>query len=146
MAETENTVKRIMPHDSDAERSVIASMLMDKDSLDKACELLNADDFSSDVLKRLLTALESGRPVNAFIGELEDEEERGAAMRALNYEPLPEDRETALAMAEASLKTIRRARMEARIEQIKQEINSASPERRAELYEQMTAILSEMGS
>ena len=108
--------------------------------------MLNADDFSSDVLKRLLTALESGRPVNAFIGELEDEEERGAAMRALNYEPLPEDRETALAMAEASLKTIRRARMEARIEQIKQEINSASPERRAELYEQMTAILSEMGS
>ena len=57
---------------------------------------------------------------------------------------LPEDRERALEMAHSSLKTIRRARMEARIARIKEEINTADPERKAELYEQMTVILSEL--
>ncbi len=43
--ENEQLIRREMPKNIEAERSVIASMLMDKDSLDKACELLNADDF-----------------------------------------------------------------------------------------------------
>ena len=108
--------------------------------------MLSAEDFSTDVLRRLLECLESGRPVNAFIGGLEDEAERAEALRALNYEPLPEDRDKALAIARTSLKTIRRARMEAQIEKIKQEISAASQERKAELYEQMTALLGEMGN
>ena len=43
--ENEQLIRREMPKNIEAERSVIASMLMDKDSLDQACELLNADDF-----------------------------------------------------------------------------------------------------
>ena len=45
MAETENTVKRIMPHDSDAERSVIASMLMDADAISDVSGMLVKEDF-----------------------------------------------------------------------------------------------------
>ena len=106
--------------------------------------MLGADDFSLDIHKQLLEALEKGRPVRDFIGELSDEEQRTAAMQALNYEPLPKDRESAIAIAQTALKTIRRVRMEARIERIKAEISTATPERKAELYEQMTAILGEM--
>ena len=38
-------VKRIMPHDREAEQSVIGSMLMDKDAIVVASEILTKDDF-----------------------------------------------------------------------------------------------------
>ena len=43
--DNEQVIRRELPRNIEAERSVIASMLMDRDSLDKACELLSADDF-----------------------------------------------------------------------------------------------------
>ena len=41
----ENLVKRIMPHSEEAEVSVIGSMLMDRDAVSAATEMLNKDDF-----------------------------------------------------------------------------------------------------
>ncbi len=38
-------LKRILPHDREAEQSVIGSMLMDKDAISIAAELLTKDDF-----------------------------------------------------------------------------------------------------
>ncbi len=105
--------------------------------------MIKPEDFSLEINRRAAEWLNSGRPVNAFVESL-GEEERVQAMKSLNYEPLPEDREQALEMAQSSLKTMRRARMEARIAKIKEEINTADPARKAELYEQMTAILSEL--
>ncbi len=45
MAETEKTVKRILPHDSDAERRVIGSMLMDADAVSDVSGVLVKEDF-----------------------------------------------------------------------------------------------------
>ncbi|MCR4867541.1 MAG: replicative DNA helicase [Lachnospiraceae bacterium] len=41
----EAVIKRIMPHDSLAERSVVGCMLTDKQSIDRAAELITKDDF-----------------------------------------------------------------------------------------------------
>ena len=106
--------------------------------------MLQADEFSTDIHRQLVHWLSEGKKQSAFMDELQDEQAKTEALRALNFEPLPEDRDTALEMANSSLKTMRRARMEARIARIKEEINTADPERKAELYEQMTVILSEL--
>ena len=106
--------------------------------------MLQADEFSTDIHRQLVRWLSEGKKQSAFMDELQDEQAKTEALRALNFEPLPEDRDTALEMANSSLKTMRRARMEARIARIKEEINTADPERKAELYEQMTVILSEL--
>ncbi len=45
MADTDNVVKRIMPHDNVAERSIIGSMLMDADAVSDVSGLLNKEDF-----------------------------------------------------------------------------------------------------
>lgn len=41
----ENVLKRILPHSLEAEQSVIGSMLMDRDAIAAASELLSGDDF-----------------------------------------------------------------------------------------------------
>lgn len=41
----ENLVKKVMPHDEEAEKSVIGSMIMDRDAISVALEVLNKDDF-----------------------------------------------------------------------------------------------------
>ena len=38
-------VKRVLPHSIEAEQSVIGSMLMDRDAVIAASEILTADDF-----------------------------------------------------------------------------------------------------
>ena len=53
----EAVVKRIMPHDSDAEKAVIGSMLMDKDAITIASEMLTKDDFYENQYGILFTAM-----------------------------------------------------------------------------------------
>lgn len=43
----EAVIKRIMPHNLEAEKSVVASMLMDKDAIKTAADMLTRDDFYS---------------------------------------------------------------------------------------------------
>lgn len=46
MAE-EAILKRVLPHSIEAEQSVIGSMIMDKDAIVTASEILHGDDFYS---------------------------------------------------------------------------------------------------
>lgn len=41
----EALIKRVMPHNIEAEQSVIGSMLMDKDAIMTASEIISGDDF-----------------------------------------------------------------------------------------------------
>ena len=41
----ESVIKRVMPNSLEAEQSVIGSMIMDRDSIVKASEMLTKDDF-----------------------------------------------------------------------------------------------------
>ena len=65
-------------------------------------------------------------------------------MTALNYDNLPEDNFEAMNMAEQSLRTIRRSRVERRMAEIQEEIHTAQPERKRALYEQMELLEREL--
>ena len=45
MANEESVIKRIKPHNTEAERAVIGSMIMDQDAIVAASEMLTAEDF-----------------------------------------------------------------------------------------------------
>lgn len=45
MADTDSTIKRIQPHDNDAERGLIGAMLIDRDAISDAAALLQKEDF-----------------------------------------------------------------------------------------------------
>jgi len=42
---SETFTKKVIPHSEDAEKSIIGSMLMEKEAIDVAVELLTGDDF-----------------------------------------------------------------------------------------------------
>ena len=62
-------------------------------------------------------------------------------MQSLNYAPLPPDHEGRMNLAQTSLRTIRQSRLRARMAEIENEIKTADPARKAELYTQMQAIM-----
>ena len=53
----ESDITRKMPEDRAAERAVIGAMLMDEDAIADAADILTPDDFSSELHKRLFTAM-----------------------------------------------------------------------------------------
>ncbi|HOO28813.1 MAG TPA: DnaB-like helicase N-terminal domain-containing protein, partial [Lachnospiraceae bacterium] len=64
----EALIKRILPHSTEAEQSVIGSMLMDKEAIVIASEILHRDDFYGKqygILFEAMTELyNTGRPVD----------------------------------------------------------------------------------
>ena len=70
MAE-ENVIKRIPPHDNNAERSVIGSMLMDRDAISEVNGILEKEDFYNTQFGILYEAIVSlfneGKPVDEVI-------------------------------------------------------------------------------
>ncbi len=106
-------------------------------------ELLHVEDFSSSVHQRLAEWLAAGKPAGTFIDGITDDVEREQAMRALNYAPLPTEREKAIEVAAEDLRTIRALRDSERSEIIKQTINTATPEQKAEMYRRMSAMWQE---
>ena len=107
-------------------------------------EMLSEGDFSDETHRSLAAWLIAGRPVNAYIDDIDDEARRERVMRALNYDPLPEEREEAEKMAEDCIRTIRRNRVRRRIEDIKGQLSSASPDEKAGLYRQMADMMKEL--
>ena len=107
-------------------------------------EMLSEEDFSDETHRSLAAWLIAGRPVNAYIDDIDDEARRERVMRALNYDPLPEEREEAEKMAEDCIRTIRRNRVRRRIEDIKGQLSSASPDEKAGLYRQMADMMKEL--
>ena len=65
---SEAVIKRIMPHDMEAEQSVIGSMLMDKEAIAVASGILNKDDFYEKQYGILFSAMvdlyNSSKPVD----------------------------------------------------------------------------------
>ena len=49
----ENVLKRVLPHSDEAEQSVIGSMIMDRDAIVVASEIITGDDFYNKFLIRL---------------------------------------------------------------------------------------------
>ena len=104
-------------------------------------ETVKAEDFSVDVHRRAAQWLLEGRSAAAFVETIEDENERSAAMQALNYSPLPAEHEDRMNLAQTSLRTIRQSRLRSRMAKIEDEIKTADSARKQELYTQMQAIM-----
>lgn len=107
-------------------------------------EMLRSEDFSDGVMKTLAEGLLQGRGVNALVEQFENDAERQIAVQAVNFEPLPEDRESILKYAEGCLKTIRNSNLAERGVKIQDVINHVDPEEKRRMYEQMMAINREM--
>ena len=64
----EALIKRVLPHNIEAERSVIGSMIMDKDAITSASELLIGEDFYQNQYGILFDAMielyNEGKPVD----------------------------------------------------------------------------------
>lgn len=70
MAE-ENVIKKIPPHDSDAEKSVISSMLTDKDAISEVSAILLNEDFYNPqyglIFDAIVKLYNEGRPVDDVV-------------------------------------------------------------------------------
>ena len=70
MAE-ENTIRRIPPHDNNAERSVIGSMLIDRDAISEVSAMLNKEDFYNTqygiIYDAIVELYNEGKPVDEVI-------------------------------------------------------------------------------
>ena len=62
--EDDALLKKIMPHNAEAEKSVIGSMLMDADAIDTACEILTGEDFYAKQNGVLFEAMKELRSEN----------------------------------------------------------------------------------
>lgn len=64
----EALIKRVLPHSVEAERSVIGSMIMDKDAILTASELISSDDFYQKqygiVFEAMVELYNEGKPVD----------------------------------------------------------------------------------
>ena len=71
MAEGENVVKRVKPHDDKAERGVIASMLMDREAISDVSALLNKEDFYNAqygyLYEAIVTLYNEGKAVDEIL-------------------------------------------------------------------------------
>lgn len=106
-------------------------------------EMVKIEDFTQGTARTLAERLLAGEGVNSLLESM-DEDERVRAVRMLNYEPVPDDREEALRLAETCLRTIRKNRLMLRAAKIQEEIQTAAPEQKRALYEQMDAISREL--
>ena len=106
-------------------------------------EMVKIEDFTQGTARTLAECLLAGEGVNSLLESM-DEDERVRAVRMLNYEPVPDDREEALRLAETCLRTIRKSRLMLRAAKIQEEIQTAAPEQKRALYEQMDAISREL--
>lgn len=64
----EQLIKRVMPHSAEAEQSVIGSMLLDKDAIVAAMEIISAEDFYHQqygvVFEAMTELFNEGKPVD----------------------------------------------------------------------------------
>ena len=64
----ENLMKRVLPHSIEAEQSVIGSMLMDRDAIIAASEIVTADEFYQHqygvMFEAMVELFNEGKPVD----------------------------------------------------------------------------------
>ena len=105
-------------------------------------EMVRPEDFSREINRKLAEWLLQGRKVAAFLNLIEDEGERAEITRAVSFPQIPEEREDCLRLAETTLQTLRKDRMDARGAAIEDEFKATDVDhdRRAELYQKLLAI------
>jgi len=100
-------------------------------------------DFDSGLYADLYDYLASGTHARDFIGDIPEELTR-EALEALNYDPLPEDREKALDLAEELLHRIHQIRINQRIVTLTASAKNASPEERKTINQQIQTLLAKL--
>ena len=64
----EALIKRVMPHSIEAEQSVVGAMLMDKDAITSAGEIISGDDFYQAsygvIFDSMIELFNEGKPVD----------------------------------------------------------------------------------
>lgn len=105
--------------------------------------MVRTTDFSDPAHAALAERLIAGAPIRPYIEGIPDPAERDRVLRALNVQNLPETREEAMKYAEDCLSTIRNERRDNRLRELQQEIATATPEKKAALYQQMIAMMNE---
>ena len=64
----EALIKRVMPHSIEAEQSVVGAMLMDKDAITTAGEIISGDDFYQAsygvIFDSMIELFNEGKPVD----------------------------------------------------------------------------------
>ena len=98
------------------------------------------EDFDSPECRGAVKWLLDGKPFSQYIDQL-DEDNRRQLMVDINSNVLPDDESEALDMAHETLEFIRKGRRDKRIEEIKAEIPTASPERKKELFALLDKLL-----
>lgn len=107
-------------------------------------DMVRVEDFSDGLARRMAQWLLDGGSANALVAQIEDDAQRDQAVRALNYAPIPEERDGALKLVQTCLRTIRRGRLSERAANIQKEIQTAGAEQKRALYQQMEAINREL--
>ncbi len=101
--------------------------------------VLKPEDFTNDDHRTLAQWLIDGNPAGSYVEGIEDDARRGRAMRALNFSPLPADREKALEVAQEDLRTLRDARNAQRENEYKQSVGGMTQEQKAEILRRIDA-------
>ncbi len=102
--------------------------------------LVAVTDFDNEIYAEIYECLAQGLKPREFIEDFPDEQ-KGTALEALSYQPLPEDREKALALAGELIETIRKARTEARIQTLEEKLKTASGSERDRLNAELLKLL-----
>lgn len=102
-------------------------------------ETLKPEDFSGEEHQKLARWLIGGGTPGAYVQSIDDEAARSRAMRAMNFSPLPTEREKALQVAEEDLDTLRQARNAQRENEYKQRVDSLSQEQKLEILRRIDA-------
>ena len=81
MAKTKKSNVRIPPHNSDAEKSVLGSLMLDKDAIIRVADLVNVGDFyndhHNDIYKSMLELYDEREPIDllSLSNKLEEKEQ-----------------------------------------------------------------------
>ena len=102
--------------------------------------LLEKEDFDSGLYADMFSYLSDGIKPRDFISEIPDEQTKDA-LEALNFEPIPEDKERALDMAEELIHRIRQIRIGQQISVLTARAKTAPDEERKQLNRQIQTLL-----
>ena len=103
-------------------------------------KMVQREDFDSGLYADIFDYLASGTLARDFIGDIPEEQTR-EALEALNFEPLPEERDKALDLAEELIHRIHQIRINQRISQLTARAKTASDEERTIINQQIQALL-----
>ncbi|MBQ3080363.1 MAG: DNA primase [Clostridia bacterium] len=112
--------------------------LLDRDKIPKG--MIEAEDFDSTLYRDMFRYLSEGVKPRDFISDLPEEQLR-EALEALNFEPLPDEREKAMDLAEELLHRIRQIRINQKITILTARAKNAPDSERKELNQQIQALL-----